>query len=223
MSPAEAGRAKDTYASKYGSKPSREKRNRHHDVAPMCGGVRASKGRLPCHLLILPRRTNRHRTVVNSWSSSWNRLNGFRGFGTVQSLNPEQIIDSILKSGGQATRDAIATKTIQQDGQTFRIRIYADADAPNPLKDCDEMGTTPEPEPPARQFRRGRHRRDDGGQRRAARSVSVPRDRTIPGTDPLSPTRPDFGGSCRFKARADRRGDLRGRRLQSVWRIDAHR
>ena len=37
--------------------------------------------------------------------------------------------------------DAIETKTIERDGQTFRIRIYADADAPNPLEDWDEMGT----------------------------------------------------------------------------------
>src|SRR5690242_20587136 len=37
--------------------------------------------------------------------------------------------------------DAIETKIIEQDGQTFRISIYADPDAPNPLKDWCEMGT----------------------------------------------------------------------------------
>ncbi len=95
---------------------------------------RPVKGRLPCHLLILPRRTNRHRTVVHFGSSSWNRLNDFHGFGTVQSLNPEQITDSILKkSDGRTTRDAIETKTIEQEGQISRISIYADA--PDPLED----------------------------------------------------------------------------------------
>jgi hypothetical protein len=37
--------------------------------------------------------------------------------------------------------DAIETTTIERSGQTFRIRIYADPDAPNPLEDWDEMGT----------------------------------------------------------------------------------
>ncbi len=37
--------------------------------------------------------------------------------------------------------DAIETKTVEQDGQTYRISIYADPDAPNPLKDWSEMGT----------------------------------------------------------------------------------
>jgi hypothetical protein len=37
--------------------------------------------------------------------------------------------------------DAIETRTIEHSSQTFRIRIYADPDAPNPLKDWDEMGT----------------------------------------------------------------------------------
>jgi hypothetical protein len=36
--------------------------------------------------------------------------------------------------------DAIETKTIKQDGYTYRIRIYPDPDAPNPLKDWSEMG-----------------------------------------------------------------------------------
>jgi hypothetical protein len=37
--------------------------------------------------------------------------------------------------------DAIETETVERDGQTFRIAIYADADTPNPLEDWDEMGT----------------------------------------------------------------------------------
>lgn len=37
--------------------------------------------------------------------------------------------------------DAIETTTIERDGQTFRIRIYPDGDAPNPLEDWSEMGT----------------------------------------------------------------------------------
>jgi hypothetical protein len=37
--------------------------------------------------------------------------------------------------------DAIETKTIDHNGQTYRISIYADPDAPNPLKDWCEMGT----------------------------------------------------------------------------------
>lgn len=36
--------------------------------------------------------------------------------------------------------EAIETKTIEQDGQTYRIRIYPDTDASNPLEDCYEMG-----------------------------------------------------------------------------------
>lgn len=37
--------------------------------------------------------------------------------------------------------DAIETTTIERDGQTYRITVYADADAANPLEDWDEMGT----------------------------------------------------------------------------------
>ena len=37
--------------------------------------------------------------------------------------------------------DAIETMTIEQDGQTYRITVYHDTDAPNPLEDWDEMGT----------------------------------------------------------------------------------
>jgi hypothetical protein len=37
--------------------------------------------------------------------------------------------------------EAIETKTIRQDGQTYRITVYADTDAPNPLEDWDETGT----------------------------------------------------------------------------------
>ncbi len=37
--------------------------------------------------------------------------------------------------------DAIETETVEQDGQTYRITIYPDGDAPNPLEDWDEMGT----------------------------------------------------------------------------------
>ena len=37
--------------------------------------------------------------------------------------------------------DAIETTTVEQDGQTFRIRIYPDGDTPNPLEDWSEMGT----------------------------------------------------------------------------------
>ena len=36
--------------------------------------------------------------------------------------------------------DAIETTTIEHDGQTYRLAIYADPDAPNPLKDWSEMG-----------------------------------------------------------------------------------
>ena len=37
--------------------------------------------------------------------------------------------------------DAIETETVEHGGQTYRIRIYPDADAPNPLEDWSEMGT----------------------------------------------------------------------------------
>lgn len=37
--------------------------------------------------------------------------------------------------------NAIETQTIEQDGQTFRIAIYPDADTPNPLDDWCEMGS----------------------------------------------------------------------------------
>jgi hypothetical protein len=37
--------------------------------------------------------------------------------------------------------DVIETTTIEQDGQTYRITVYHDSDAPNPLEDWDEMGT----------------------------------------------------------------------------------
>jgi hypothetical protein len=37
--------------------------------------------------------------------------------------------------------EAIETKTVEQDGQTYRISIYADPDAVNPLDDWSEMGT----------------------------------------------------------------------------------
>ena len=57
------------------------------------------------------------------------------------------------RSGGGIAMDAIETKTIEHDGQTYRIAIYPDADAPNPLEDWSEMGTHPEPEPPPRQLR----------------------------------------------------------------------
>src|SRR5271166_3233963 len=36
--------------------------------------------------------------------------------------------------------DAIATETIEQDGQTYRLAIYPDPDASNPLEDWSEMG-----------------------------------------------------------------------------------
>ena len=49
--------------------------------------------------------------------------------------------------------NAIETQTIERDGQTFRLSIYPDPDAANPLTDWSEMGTHPEPEPPSRQFR----------------------------------------------------------------------
>jgi hypothetical protein len=37
--------------------------------------------------------------------------------------------------------DSIETTTIDRDGQIYRINVYHDADAPNPLEDWDEMGT----------------------------------------------------------------------------------
>ena len=37
--------------------------------------------------------------------------------------------------------DALETTTIEKDGQTYRITVYHDTDAPNPLEDWDEMGT----------------------------------------------------------------------------------
>ena len=36
---------------------------------------------------------------------------------------------------------AIETKTVEHDGQTYRIRIFPDPDASNPLEDWSEMGT----------------------------------------------------------------------------------
>ena len=36
--------------------------------------------------------------------------------------------------------DAVETRTVERDGQTYRIAVYADAHAPNPLEDWDEMG-----------------------------------------------------------------------------------
>ena len=37
--------------------------------------------------------------------------------------------------------EAIETNTIEQNGQTYRVRIFHDQDAPNPLTDWSEMGT----------------------------------------------------------------------------------
>ena len=37
--------------------------------------------------------------------------------------------------------EAIETTTIEQDGHTYRISIFRDPDAPNPLDDWSEMGT----------------------------------------------------------------------------------
>ena len=45
------------------------------------------------------------------------------------------------KRGRRSRSDAIETRTVEQDGQTFRIRIYPDGDTPNPLDDWSEMGT----------------------------------------------------------------------------------
>src|SRR5271165_7544720 len=36
--------------------------------------------------------------------------------------------------------DAISTETIKQDGQTYRLAVYADPDVPNPLEDWSKMG-----------------------------------------------------------------------------------
>jgi hypothetical protein len=36
---------------------------------------------------------------------------------------------------------AIATETVEHDGLTYRITIYADSDAPNPLRDTSQFGT----------------------------------------------------------------------------------
>ena len=37
--------------------------------------------------------------------------------------------------------DTIQTETVEQDGQTYRITIYPDSDATNPLDDWPDMGT----------------------------------------------------------------------------------
>lgn len=37
--------------------------------------------------------------------------------------------------------DVIETRTVEHDGQVYRIHVYADPDVPNPLEDWDEMGT----------------------------------------------------------------------------------
>jgi hypothetical protein len=37
--------------------------------------------------------------------------------------------------------DAIETRTVEQGGHTYRITIYADEDAPNPLEEWSEIGT----------------------------------------------------------------------------------
>ena len=37
--------------------------------------------------------------------------------------------------------DAIETSTVERNGHSYRIRIYTDADPPNPLEDWSEMGT----------------------------------------------------------------------------------
>jgi hypothetical protein len=37
--------------------------------------------------------------------------------------------------------EAIEATTVEQEGQSYRIRIYSDPDAPNPLEDWDETGT----------------------------------------------------------------------------------
>src|SRR5262249_22422966 len=42
---------------------------------------------------------------------------------------------------GGVAMDAIETETMERNGHSFRIAIYPDADAPNPLEEWDEMGT----------------------------------------------------------------------------------
>jgi hypothetical protein len=37
--------------------------------------------------------------------------------------------------------DAIDTQTFERNGRTYRVSLYHDGDAPNPLEDWDEMGT----------------------------------------------------------------------------------
>lgn len=37
--------------------------------------------------------------------------------------------------------EAIETRTVERDGQSYRITVYADEDAANPLEDWSEMGT----------------------------------------------------------------------------------
>ena len=36
--------------------------------------------------------------------------------------------------------ETVATETVEHDGQTYRITVYPDGDAPNPLEDWSEMG-----------------------------------------------------------------------------------
>src|SRR5262249_19720549 len=36
--------------------------------------------------------------------------------------------------------DAIEIETVEQDGHTYRIAVYPDGDAPNPLEDPGELG-----------------------------------------------------------------------------------
>ena len=75
--------------------------------------------------------------------------------------------------------DAIETKTVEHDGQTYRIRIYPDGDALQSARGLGRNGHDPEPEPPARQLRSRRRRGGDRAQprRRAAqllRAWAVP-------------------------------------------------
>ena len=72
-----------------------------------------------------------------------------------------QTAETACHDGGRPW-NAIETKTIAQDGQTYRIRIYPDPDAPNPLEDW-RNGHDTEPEPPAHQLRPGRRRGSDRG------------------------------------------------------------
>src|SRR4051794_21446359 len=46
-----------------------------------------------------------------------------------------------LTAKGAIIMDAIETETVEQGGQRYRITVYADQDAANPLEDWDEMGT----------------------------------------------------------------------------------